>query len=533
MKSQGIFIAVNHGQCRIARVLGGQVEVRRVEGSASGPGRPIAAPKADQSAACERTLSALGQAVEVLKEWNALGESVCLGLPSEMVFSAQVDTGGLPRKDRLAALTYRLEEQLPLEAERLTADFLPAVAGAALGVAIETAGAKAIVDRLMELGVEVTSICPTALLTLWQALIGQDAQADYALVADEGRVDIFRMAGRCPSAWLETSADPADLVDCLHAELLASPGEVRQPKAMLIGQLASEAESAVRADAGLEITSLGDQPPIELAARAAGQLLSGQQAGWVDLRREALAVPNPWGRLAGLVRCAVILGLAALAATVGSLYWRSLAYDDLARNLEDQQAAQFQRVFPNLRKPPNIHSRLRSELALLSGVSGTGYEMPAQASALDTLRRITDNLPPAIRLRLTDIQLDPGGIVLEGQTRSHSDAELISRTLKQGNFEVDPPRTERLVAGGVAFTIVARLAGGKPGSKPQPAQAGTAATTVDPAKAAPEAPTGSATAPTPQAKPTPAKPTTSSAKGAKTAKVIPTPPSTPAKGAGR
>ena len=526
MKSQGIFIALQPGRCRVVRVLGGQIEVRCVE--ADPPG--LAAPKADLSFADERTLWALGQAAGVLKEWNVLGESVCLGLPSEMVFSAQVDVGGLPRKDRLAALTYRLEEQLPLEAERFTADFLPAVGGAALGVAVETAAVKSVVDRLTELGVEVTSICPTALLALWQALVGQDAPADYALVADEGRVDIFRLAGRCPSAWLTTSTNPADLGDCLHAELLANPGEVRQPKALLIGRLAKEAESAARADAGLDITSLGDSPPVELAARAAGQLLAGQRAGWVDLRREALAVLNPWGRLAGMVRCAVILGLAALAATVGALYWRSLAYDDLARNLEDQQAAQFQRVFPNLRRPPNVHSRLRSELALLSGVSGTGYELPAQASALDTLRRITDNLPPAIRLRITDIQLDPGGIVLEGQTRSHGDAELISRTLKQGNFDVDPPRTERLVAGGVAFTIVARLNGAKPGAKPQPTQAGTAS---------PEAPTLPAPATAPaarqakEAKPAPAKPAASSTNGAKTAKPLPAPPSAPAKGGSR
>jgi hypothetical protein len=147
---------------------------------------------------------------------------------------------------------------------------------------------------------------------------------------------------------------------------------------------------------------------------------------------------------------------------------------------------------------------------LLSGVSGTGFELPAQASALDTLWRITDNLPPAIRMRITDIQLDPAGVVLEGQTRSHSDAELISRTLKQGNFEVDPPRTERLVAGGVAFTIVARLSGAKPGGKPQPAQGVTAT---------PEAPTTSTPAATPAAKP------------AKEAK--PATPAAPAKGASR
>ncbi len=474
MKSQGILIAIQRERCHVARLVGEQVEVCCVQATA-------------QDSPEEQALSTIDEAVSVLKKWNALDQCVCLGLPSEMVFSAQVDTGGLPRKDRAVAMTYRLEEKLPLEAERITTDFLPTSAGASLGVAVETARTKAIVDRLTELGVEVTAICPTALLTLWQALQGRDTPADYAFVTDEGHVDIFRLASRCPAAWLTTSSAPADLVDCLHAELLANPSAEGRPKAMLVGKLADNAEAAARTDVGLEIDNLGDQPPIELAARAAGQLLAGQQAGWVDLRRDAMALPNPWRRLTGLVRCAVVLGLAALAATVGTFYWQALAYEGLAGDLDNQQVAQFHRVFPNYRRPPNVHSRLRSELALLSGVSGTGYALPARASALDTLRRVTDNLPPAIRLRITDIQLDPAGIVLEGQTRSHSDAELVARTLKQGNFEVDPPRTERLVAGGVAFTIIARLAKPKPSAKPRPAP--TKATT-------PEAPT----TPTPAAK---------------------------------
>lgn len=475
MKSQGIFIAIEPGRCRVARLVGGQVEVQCVDA-------PV------QGSAEEQTLSAIDQAVDVLTEWNALGQCVCLGLPSEMVFSAQVDTGGLPRKDRAVALTYRLEEQLPLEAERITADFLPATAGAGLGVAVETARTKVIVDRLTALGVEVTAICPIVLLTLWQALEGRDDPADYALVAGEDRVDIFRLAGPCPAVWLTASSAPADLVDLLHAELLANPSAEGRPKALLVGKLTDKAETTVRTDVRLEIESLGDQPPIKLATRAAGQLLAGQHAGWVDLRRDAMALPNPWGRLSGLVRCAVILGLAALAAMGAALYWQALAYDRLAGDLDNQQVTQFHRVFPNCRRPPNVTSRLRSELALLSGVSGTGYALPTRASALDTLRRITDNLPPAIRLRITDIQLDPAGFVLEGQTRSHSDAELIARTLKQGNFEVDPPRTERLVAGGVAFTIIARLAEPEAGARPQPAPTATTGPAPKPAKLVPAAP---------------------------------------------
>ena len=52
----------------------------------------------------------------------------------------------------------------------------------------------------------------------------------------------------------------------------------------------------------------------------------------------------------------------------------------------------------------------------------------------------------------------------EGQARTHTDAEDVHHSLTTAGFVIDPPRTERLASGAVAFTLVGKpmLGQGKP-----------------------------------------------------------------------
>ena len=398
-------------------------------------------------------LTAIDSVLAALAESGAT--AVCLGLPASWAFAAPIDAGGLPRGGRRTAMLYRLEEQLPLEAERMTADFLPVGGERALGVAVETDRVGEILDRLMAAGIDVPYVCATGLLALWQLVHSGGAEADYVLLTEGGEVNVFRMADRAPTAWRTSAAEAGPLAECLRAELLAEPAEVDQPTGRIIRPLPAAVSAAARA--GVALVEAESAEPIALAARAAARRLAGEPAGWVHFRRDALAEPDPWGRLGRLLRAAAVLTVLLLAALAGSFYWRGMQYDAAARSLEARQVSQFHRVYPNQAAPPNVKSRLRSELALLSGVRGAGIELPDRPTALETLRRIAANMPPSLRLRIIEWRIEPSGIVLEGQVRQHTDAELIVRSLKQGGFDVDAPRTERLVRGGVAFTLTGRV----------------------------------------------------------------------------
>jgi hypothetical protein len=59
-----------------------------------------------------------------------------------------------------------------------------------------------------------------------------------------------------------------------------------------------------------------------------------------------------------------------------------------------------------------------------------------------------------MRLRIVELRVSPAEIYIEGQVRSHGDAEALRAGLAAAGIALDLPQTERLAAGGVSFTLV-------------------------------------------------------------------------------
>jgi hypothetical protein len=69
-------------------------------------------------------------------------------------------------------------------------------------------------------------------------------------------------------------------------------------------------------------------------------------------------------------------------------------------------------------------------------------------------------LPADVRFRVYEVRMDDGSFTLEGEARSHGDAELLAASLgKRPGFVVEPPRTEQHLGRGVAFTLNGTLDG--------------------------------------------------------------------------
>src|SRR4051794_20160040 len=63
------------------------------------------------------------------------GQGTLVAIPSTWCLSASISTADLPRQDR-SAMSFRLEEKLPLAAEHFTADFVPGASGEALALGV-------------------------------------------------------------------------------------------------------------------------------------------------------------------------------------------------------------------------------------------------------------------------------------------------------------------------------------------------------------------------------------------------------------
>ena len=64
--------------------------------------------------------------------------------------------------------------------------------------------------------------------------------------------------------------------------------------------------------------------------------------------------------------------------------------------------------------------------------------------ARPALRDLLAGLPADLRFRVLEVRLDGSSFALDGQVRSHGDADAIAASLRAGGFWVDPPSTEQL-----------------------------------------------------------------------------------------
>jgi hypothetical protein len=333
-----------------------------------------------------------------------------------------------------------------------------------LGLAVETARVRAILDSVERTGVRVGSICSTALLALAASRRPGAAAPDYAVLLADDATDVIRLSGGVPVRWYTVSAEPADWFRCLEVDLLTHPHDAAKPRVECIG--APGGKPAVPhdfKDGALSFERASDDPLVALAARAARQALRGQNPAWVDFHQGGLDVAGVWNRPGGPLWVAMAAGLILVAVLASTFIIRGRKYADIADIYVAHQTAEYRKVFPTGDLPGNLTSRLKSEASRLAALSGAGEKPPEQLSALDSLKQVVASLPPTLRLRLTEMRIGPAELIIDGEVRSHTDAQSLSQALKRAAFEMEPPHTVNLGTDDVSFSLTGRR------NVPQPA----------------------------------------------------------------
>jgi hypothetical protein len=429
------------------------------------------------------------------------GGPVVLALPSEACLCAAVATADLPARHRHQAMTYRLEERLPVSAEEVVADFIPARAGGALGVCVRRSSLRPMLDTLRLAGVHVRAACPAVLLALQESAQRRGPAADgtangdgpeLILWADGADVDAFVIEpDGTPRAWSVTPHDPQDLGLLVGMLSLGGPGGAPRPRRVTACGLSPAALARVRetfdggggtnGSAGAdEADGVAAAPAVmvrALAASAARAVLARRLLPWVDFVEAGAANGSASGRafaqargpLAWLAASAAVLAVSASAA----LFWRAARYDRLAGAYDARQQDVFRRAFPGQAPPRDVRSRLASEARRLDDAGGAAAAAggsPGSADGLTVLRDLIAALPADLRFSVSELRLDAsaGRFTLRGEARSRADAEGVADALRAG-FQVDPPRTALPAVGvggggggGVAFDVTGAVAGTRP-----------------------------------------------------------------------
>ncbi len=211
-----------------------------------------------------------------------------------------------------------------------------------------------------------------------------------------------------------------------------------------------------------------------VAPRKNGPTLPGAGGG-VDLRRGALGATDRIERLVGPLT-ALTTAVAILLMSVGlTQFGVARSTQRATERAEEAQAALFRETFPGRLVPVALLSRLRSEAAEARGLAGEPADTAQAVDVLDDLQAVLEHLPPTdtevpsstganqkadahaatpMRYRLLELRLDARRLYLDGQARSHGEAERLAAGLRAvPGFAFDSPRTQNLNERGVGFTL--------------------------------------------------------------------------------
>ncbi len=406
-------------------------------------------------------LSAAGSEGKAIAPESAASHGpAALLLPSHWFLAATVSRKGLPVRGYVSALKYRFEEHLPVAAEDLLIAFCEIDGERSFGVGLEISKVRSLSTTLRTRGVRVELVSSAALLAL-QSLIESGAllKVDALLLANSsGRseLDLFLIQNGEPYQW-HTSSQGRGILR--HA----------------LGQLAADRESVLTVyTAGLTASELVDLSTLgniafiqaeskaglapDLVPDAAIAILRGERRPLFGFQEtEALSFDDRRHYRRALTAASLCLAALLTAVTI-SLFMVASRYERTAQVLEARQLAEFKNLLPGQPPPANIVSRLESESGKLNALSSSGTAGETRPSAMRILCDLGSHLPEAVRFRILQISIGPQSFTLEGQTRTHSDADALAASLRRlSTYTVEPPRTEQVNSETVAFTITGEI----------------------------------------------------------------------------
>lgn len=336
---------------------------------------------------------------------------VILAPASADCLAASVRVDDLPRRGRGQALLYRLEDELPLDAEALAVGFVEGPSRA-LGLAIEAEKFAPLITRLEAQGWAVERILPWPILAaIAEANIkGKSPEtADVLLFPEsDGHLSWIELEDGRPARWFHLPAVQEALeTERLTAQLGRSP---------VIRRL--------------------DDSPLALA-KAAKSLLAQHVPVQGDLRTGPLGRGDLLQRLRGPLILAYAAACVFVLAVAGAAFWRAHVHAQTIAFCEAEQEKMYRAAYPNQPLVAGISARLDS---LAAGLAAAG-----SSKGDDQLLRLRDllaGMKGAAGTKIDEIQLRDGLLYLTGQAKSATEIAQVTRQL-EGSFSLDPPRTER------------------------------------------------------------------------------------------
>jgi len=380
---------------------------------------------------------------------------VILAPSSQMCLVAQVaqDRAGR-RGGRDEAMEYRLEEQVPISAEKMVAQWIDLPGDKALGICCQAETLAEVVSQ-MQLGDQVVqAICPSALLAGQRVSSRHDA-TDAAIVLggleeDSGWDLLVIHEGRL-RGWQWFGDDREALKEALGE----AAGSGSSPLKVVPVGVCDELVGEIGALANVDCQPSTEETTASAAMKMAWDYAEQRSVLWVDLRSHHRMPRRPNAPADRALRVTGVALTALLLCLVGSGLLLGRRYQDRAKELSNRQTQVFMDTMDTRNVPLDVLARLRSERMRLAGLGGpSGDEPDRPTSALAHLESLLSALPQDIRFRVTTLDIDPNRIIVAGHARDLLAVEKVTNAVRQvDGYVVQPGETQRLDDRSFSFTF--------------------------------------------------------------------------------
>jgi type II secretion system protein L len=409
----------------------------------------------------EQTAEAIWRSFE---ERGYCGEPVLLALGSQGCLAATVPHTGRAMARNPQAMAFALEEFLPSAMEDIACDFV-VFESDALGVAVEVTALGPLLSALEQMGLQVASITPGALLALQHQVKQNKRPARQTVIwQTDSAVELFELKKGRPHLWRTFQDDPESLARELKVSQVG--GQPSSANSLLALGLSSKMLKDVCQACG-EGAVVVEQPSLPSAMlKAAAAVLSGTEPPWIELRRGGLGQYDPYRPIRRSLKLCGFAVACLLVTLLAAAWIRADKYAAATDAFQQEQEDIFRQVFPGKSIPVGVRTRLTSEYQKLAVTKTQGDDSPRLESVVVLLHEALAALPENVRYRLLELDLESGQVRMEGELRQHGDADALAAGLRSRGFRVAAPHTEQQSDKGVTVTIVAS-SGGDQTSQPR------------------------------------------------------------------
>jgi len=392
-----------------------------------------------------------------LHQTNASISRAIIALESSYTLAGRISNQNLGKslslRARKQALLYRFEEQVPVDVEDLCADYV-SLGKDNLGIALKTDSINKIVDTFESIGFLIDLVVPWSFLIIQSTFSNSNNNPDVVMVQERDGWAWVEMKNHKPSRHHRIPNHQDSM--SLRAELFAKK-DIQETHICLLTE--NDDRLSLFADIfGKNIRSTSLRIDIDNLSNFVQQCTRGIKEPWINLRTGSLASTDPIRRVRKYLNTALLSLILLLIICAASMWTKGRQYAELTDTLASKQSELYLQALPGRIVPSNPAYRLESEVRQLVAITGQDASQPQLFSGLEILYEVMRRLPRKLRYRITEIRIDQDRLLLQGEARSHSQADILASALRtQSGFSIEPPRTEQLRTTGVSFTLTSQV----------------------------------------------------------------------------